>query len=298
MRFFTLSLLCLTIGFVATIGCERKKDPPRRPAETAQVTLRTADGLRIAHQTLGEGTETLLFIHGWSCSRSFWRHQLYDLADDYRIFAIDLPGHGDSDTQRQEWSVETLGADVAAVIEDADLDRVILVGHSMGGPVALAAAALAPERVIGVIGVDTLHNVEFRLPEEAIEGLIGQFERDFDATLEMLVSGMLPPETDASLVTWITDEMLSADPEIAIPLFDAVVRFDQAAALGAAGVPVRCINAAPRPGAGMPTAVETNRSYADFDVVLMEGVGHFPMLEQPEEFNSHLRAVAAELSER
>ena len=57
------------------------------------------------------------------------------------------------------------------------------------------------------------------------------------------------------------------------------------AALSAVKVPVRCINAKPYSPSSFDTAIEANRNYADFDAVLMEGVGHYLMLEKPEEFN-------------
>jgi len=60
--------------------------------------------------------------------------------------------------------------------------------------------------------------------------------------------------------------------------------------------PVRALNAAPRPDEGTATAVETNRKYADFDVVLMEGVGHFLMLERPGEFNARLSQLLVTLT--
>jgi pimeloyl-ACP methyl ester carboxylesterase len=60
--------------------------------------------------------------------------------------------------------------------------------------------------------------------------------------------------------------------------------------------PVRCINAAPEAMFAIPTAVDVNKKYADFDAVIMKGVGHFPMLEQPEEFNRKLREVLKEFA--
>ena len=83
--------------------------------------------------------------------------------------------------------------------------------------------------------------------------------------------------------------MLGADRKMATGVMRALTAFDAKAALAGAKVPVRCINAAPgtMPFA-MPTALDVNRKHGDFDVVLIEGVGHFPMLEKPKEFNEKL----------
>jgi pimeloyl-ACP methyl ester carboxylesterase len=85
--------------------------------------------------------------------------------------------------------------------------------------------------------------------------------------------------------------VLGADRKMALGMMRALTAFDAKAALAGAKVPVRCINAAPGLPFAMATAVEVNRKYADFDVVLIEGVGHFPMLEKPAEFNDKLSAV-------
>jgi pimeloyl-ACP methyl ester carboxylesterase len=89
----------------------------------------------------------------------------------------------------------------------------------------------------------------------------------------------------------LLDRVLAADRKMALGLMRALTSFDTKAALAGAKVPVRCINAVPTLPLAMPTAVDVNRKYADFDVVLLDGVGHFPMLEKPEEFNGKLRDV-------
>ena len=118
----------------------------------------------ITYDVRGTGDTALVFVHCWSCDRTFWKYQLAAFADDYRVAAIDLPGHGESGADRDEWTIAGLGDDVARVVEQLGLRRVILVGHSMGGPVSLEAARRLPGRVLGVIAVDTLHNAEFKYP--------------------------------------------------------------------------------------------------------------------------------------
>ena len=73
-------------------------------------------------------------------------------------------------------------------------------------------------------------------------------------------------------------------------------RLDRSGLLADAGVPIRCVNAAPEGNQGFATEVEINRKYADFAAVLMEGVGHYPQLERPDEFNVRLLQLLAELN--
>jgi pimeloyl-ACP methyl ester carboxylesterase len=80
---------------------------------------------------------------------------------------------------------------------------------------------------------------------------------------------------------------------VVVALFRDFANVDLPRALKAVKVPIRCVNAAPRPPSGPATAVATNRKYADFDAVLLGGVGHFPLLEKPSELNARLREVLA-----
>lgn len=118
----------------------------------------TADGNTMPYVVTGEGETTVLLVHCWMCDRTFWSRQVPALAARYRTIAVDLPGHGAASANRENWHIEDLGADVAGLIRELDLDDVVLVGHSMGGPVSLRAAALLPNRVRGIVAVDTLHD--------------------------------------------------------------------------------------------------------------------------------------------
>jgi pimeloyl-ACP methyl ester carboxylesterase len=275
-------------------GCQSAQ----RTGELVVGTTRSADGLQIVYDDRGLGDTTLVFVHCWACNRSYWREQLDAFADEYRVVSLDMGGHGASGAERDVWTIAGLADDVQAVVEQLKLKRVILVGHSLGGPVALIAAAQMPERVVGVVAVDTLHDAEFEYPPGMMEQMAQRFEADFAGTMALSVHAMFPQDADAELVEWVVAEAGAADPAVAVALLRDAPNFDARAALAAAGVPVRAVNAAPRPPSGMKTAVETNRKYADFNAVLIDGVGHFLMLERPGEVNARLRELIAELDAR
>jgi pimeloyl-ACP methyl ester carboxylesterase len=110
------------------------------------------DGLRIAYEALGSGAPgapALVFVHGWSCDRSYWNGQLDAFSSDYKVVAVDLAGHGESALGRKDWSIAAYGGDVAAVVKKLGLTRVILIGHSMGGDVNAEAARQLRGRVVG-----------------------------------------------------------------------------------------------------------------------------------------------------
>ena len=86
----------------------------------------------------GRGAPALVFIHGWSCDRTYWRGQVDAFSQTFRVVAVDLADHGESGTGRQVWTIGAFGEDVAACVSKLGLQRIILIGHSMGGDVILA----------------------------------------------------------------------------------------------------------------------------------------------------------------
>ena len=254
-------------------------------------TVAAPDGVSIAYTVSGTGSPALVFIHGWMCDQTYWADQAATFSETHTVVTIDLAGHGESGVERESWPLMAFGADVEAVVEALDLDRVILIGHSMGGPVVLEAARLMPERVIGVVGVDTLQDADFKYDPEQVAPFLAPFENDFSGTCRGLVASMFQEEADPALVERIAADMSAGPPEIGIALLRGYIDFDAAAAFTAvpAAIPIRCINST------MYAAnVEGNRVYhEDFDVVTMDGVGHFLMIERPQDFNTHLAQVAA-----
>lgn len=291
--------LAVAVGAVMIVeGCGGAAPRGRNHSsgnEVVTVTTHSIDGIPLVYDVRGEGDLALVFVHCWACNREFWREQVDVFARDHRVVTIDLPGHGASGKARSTWSIEGLGADVRTVLEEQGLSRVILIGHSMGGPVCLEAARLLPGRVRGIIAVDTLHDAEFRIPEETILALAARYESNYAGAMRDFIGSMFPPGADSSIVRWVIDQASAADPGSTIALFEDFPNLDLRKMFRDARVPIRAINAAPTRAGVMPTSLEHNRKYADFDVTLIDGVGHFLQLEKPQEVNSALKKFIAEM---
>lgn len=257
--------------------------------------IRAADGVRVTYDVRGKGDTALVFIHGWAGDRSFWREQLDLFARRHRVVALDLGGHGDSEANRELWSMAVFGGDVQAVVEELDLNEVVLIGHSMGGMVALEAARLMPKRVVGIVGVETLHDAEFKYSKEMTQMAVQSFKANFQETMTSFVRSAFVEGADPNLVEWVVSKACSANQEAAVAIILEMPNLDIKKSFQAAKVPIRCINARPFPPNNLKTKVETNRKYSDFGVVLMQRVGHFPMLERPGEFNGHLRGILSRM---
>jgi len=223
-----LSLLLLLLCAFAAEG---------RASNVVEGTTAASDGVRVAYDIRGQGDTAMVFVHCWACDRTFWREQLDAFADEYKVVSLDLPGHGASGADREAWSIAGLGGDVLAVVEALGLESVILVGHSMGGPVALEAARLMPERVRGVVCADTLHDAELVYPEEMAEQMATSFETDFRGTLDRTVGAMFPEGADPSLVDWVITRASASDETAVVALLRDFANVDLKRSLSAAGVP-------------------------------------------------------------
>ena len=249
------------------------------------------DGVQIHYESRGSGAPALVFIHGWNCDRSYWSAQLPVFATTHQVVAIDLAGHGDSGINREDWSMANFGADVAAVADALQLKDIILVGHSMGGPVALEAARLLEGRVTMIIGADTLSDVSLRYPEAQLAGMLAAMAADFSGTVEGLVrSSFFLPTSDPAFIDQIAGDMSAAPPAAGIGAFAGFARWfdeDVEQTLANIDVPIRLINSD-----YLPTDTRAAQAVtASFEATLMSGVGHFVMQEDPAQFN----AIMAEL---
>lgn len=288
----------ISVIFLA-LGCGGAPEPvapepaEQGPAAPVEGTVTTADGVSIAYTIRSAESPALVFIHGWMCDQTFWDAQAAPMSESYTVVTIDLAGHGKSGMEREDWPLTAFGTDVQAVVERLGLDEVIVVGHSLGGPVALEAARLMPNRVVGVIAVDALHNADFEYDPEQKAGFLATWNQDFAGTCTGFVTSMFPETADPALVDRVKASMCEGPAQSSVAQLQQFLDYDVRAALEAVDVPVRCINADM-----WPTNSDGNRVYhEEFEAVIIEGPGHFLMMETPEQFNAHLSLAVAELGE-
>ncbi|OHB50180.1 MAG: hypothetical protein A2Y10_07675 [Planctomycetes bacterium GWF2_41_51] len=253
------------------------------------------DGQLISYNVFGKGDTTLVFVHGWSCDSRYWKYQVPEFAKKYKVVTVDLAGYGNSEQNRKEYTLEAFGQDVKAVVENVNAKKVILIGHSMSGEIVAEAARLMPDRVIGIIGADSIQNVEDTMPEEMFKQMVDGFEKDFKGEVKKFVETMFGRNIRPELKKWIIDDMSCEPPDVAISTFKEYVRkFENkgiAKIFKEVKVPVRCVNADL-----WPTNPEANRRYmSSFEVMIIKDCGHFVMLERPKEFNKKLNDSIKEI---
>ena len=275
-----LLVVLLLLSFVLA-GCSGKDENQ----------VHSFDGVKISYDVQGTGQPVLVFVHGWSCSKEFWKEQVAHFARKHKVVTIDLAGHGRSDQSRRDYTVESFGKDVASVVKKLNLDQAILIGHSMGGAVIVEAAGQIPDRVICLVGADTFHDIEKGYQSAEIEKIAIRLEADFVNQAQTFVRQMFPSAADPELAEWVTGKMSSADPQVAINAFRNLGNYDLKSAAQKMEIPICSISADL-----WPTNLDANKKYAgNFKLKLMPGIGHFVMLEDPQKFNKLLEEIIEEL---
>ena len=254
-------------------------------AMEADTVATSSDGVEIRFDQQGEGSPTLIFVHGWGNNRSIWEAQVTHFSEQYKVVNIDLPSFGESGNNRQVFTIGSFGEDVATVIKKLDLDRVVLVGFSMGARVVIETAHRVPELVDGVILIEGLHDVEATIPTTVISD-VERFYMDLvtNPTNEKLVSsGFYTKDTETSFQRVIA--MLQDAPKIGWreSIIDSMrwQNEDCIRLLRQLQVPIIAINSELQ-----PTEVETFQKYVpSFQAKIVPDTGHMVMWDAPEEFN-------------
>jgi len=254
------------------------------------------DGVPISYEVHGSGEPTLVFVHGWSCDARYWREQVPVFSRKHRVVVLDLAGHGHSGTSRSTYSMGAFGEDVRAVTEAAGGEKVILIGHSMGGSVIAEAARLMPGRVIGLIGIDTLENIEYPMTREELKKMIAPLEKDFRTGSRQFVGEMISPQTDPRLREWILSDMSAAPPAVALSAMNEMmtqyITGEASRVFDKIRIPVVTVN-----GDLWPINYEANRRHMlSYEAVVLKKADHFLMMSRPEEFNRALDNAVRVLS--
>jgi len=248
----------------------------------------SGDGTPISYEIWGKGEPTLVFVHGWSCDARYWRAQVPHFSETYRVVMLDLAGHGHSGSNRTRYSMKAFGEDLRAVTVATGSHEVILIGHSMGGYVIAEAARLMPDRVVGLIGIDTLENIEYPMTSEERDQMLAPLESDFPAGSRQFVREMISPRTDPLIRDWIMADMAAAPPSVALSamreMVSQYVTGEAAKIFDEIRIPVVVVN-----GDLWPINYEANRRHiCSFDAIVLKDADHFLMLDRADEFNSAL----------
>ena len=244
------------------------------------------DGVVLAYEDTGSGYPPLVFVHGAACNRRFWDQQRWRFSSAHRVVTVDLRGHGESDAPLERYTVRLFADDVAWTCTELGIERPVVVGHSLGGLVALDFASAYPDRVAAAVLIDPpllAGGDRAEVVRDLVGGLRGP---DPDAAIRAYFARLLfGPYDNAAARSWILDQVVLTEAHVMSSVWgESLVSWDDEAALRACRVPLLYIDAG-TPNADLARAVELCPGLM---IARTIGSGHFSPLVVSEQVNAVL----------
>lgn len=258
------------------------------------------DGVRIDVRVDGNANAPVVLLAGFPLTRDVWDHQARALANAHRVVRPDLRGVGATTVTDGPYLMESLAADVAAVLDALAIERAAIVGHSMGGYVALAFARMFAERVSEMVLVCSRLAADSPEQMRAREELAQRVERDRsnDAILDAYLPRLIAPANAAQqpqIAENVQKMAKNIDPFAAAALLRGMALRDDAHDI-APDLDFAVLMIAGGADAVVPLE-ETRADAACFprgQVAVCQASGHLPMLEQPALLTGRLLAFLSE----
>jgi pimeloyl-ACP methyl ester carboxylesterase len=274
------TILFLTLFLAASASADVISDAPSHFA--------TGPSGKIHYKSWGKGSEALVLVHGWTCDMTYFAEQVAYFAPRVHVIALDLPGHGKSDAPQIEYTQPLFAESIARVMDAAHVKRAVLVGHSMGTPVARQFYRMYPKRTLGIVALDG--SVQAMITDQSkIDFLLGNLRSPNYLTMATaMVDGMLAAAPDSPYKKAIRTTMLSTPQHVvagaATGMFDLKYWNDDPI-----NVPTLMLLAK------SPMWTAEYEAYArklapKSDYIVMEGVSHFLHTEKPAEVNAAIEA--------
>jgi pimeloyl-ACP methyl ester carboxylesterase len=265
-------------------------------------------GQQIVATLAGDPQNPAVFLlHGWGSHRGVWRQTLPVLQEKYYCIAVDLLGFGGSDKPADgDYSLQTQGWRVLAIAEQLGLKRFSLIGHSMGGQIAMCIAAmLAPERVEKLVSVGGVVTGNLTERAQKVDGALVKIGRKFPWLYNLSRSIInFPPYANWLFRVWFldmnqppfkeweVDRLAASNPACAIALdeaYKAICNLDVSKYLHKVKAKTLIIHGVQDGTVPVDQAYMAQTIIPDHDLALIEKCGHFPMYEKPK---NYLKALA------
>jgi sigma-B regulation protein RsbQ len=243
----------------------------------------------------GQGSQPMLFAHGFGCDQNMWRLITPAFESDYRIVLFDYVGSGKSDLSSYDAaryaSLKGYAADVLDVIHALDLHNVIFVGHSVSAMIGVLAANAEPDRFdrLVLIGPSPRYINDADAPyvggfERAdIDGLLDMMDKNFIGWANFLAPAIMKNADRPELGEELTESFCSTDPIIARRFAEATFYADNRADLAAVKVPSLILQSSEHLVAPIEVGNYLARHLPASTLRVMRATGHCPHMSHPEE---------------
>lgn len=249
-------------------------------AQTPESKWAKFDNVKIRYFDIGnkKSKNALVLVHCWTCNVEFWKDN-YNAFPNHRVIAMDLPGHGESDKPKIDYSIEYFAKSVDAVLKKAGVEKAVLAGHSMGTPIIRKYYELYPAKTAGLVIVD---GALLPFGERAeVDKFFEPMFKDYNANAGKFVDGMLP--ADEKLRPFIRSSMLATPDYVGMSAMKLMTD-DAYDKHGVMNVPVLAVMA---PSPYWPKDLEAKyRTIApNLQFLMWPGTSHFLHMERPKDFN-------------
>lgn len=250
-------------------------------AKDGESKFATLNGAKIHYQSYGKGNEAFVLVHGWGCDLSHWRYQVPELAKRARVIALDLPGHGQSDKPEIAYTMDHFAAAIDAVLRDAKVDQAVVLGHSMGTPVARQFYRKYPAKTLAIVIVDGGLRPfgDKAMRDQWVNSFRGANYKEIGAQMFTQMTPVLSADDKKFVVASLT-----TTPQNVLVTAMESMNDDALYSNDKINVPVLAILA--KSPFWAPDTEQFLRSLApDLEFQMWEGVDHFLHLEKRKEFN-------------
>ena len=252
------------------------------------------EGVRLGFDDVGQG-KAIVLVHGWGCSRKFFKPQVDALSTHHRVISVDLRGHGMSDAPEQDYTMPVFADDIAWLCARLGVRKPMLVGHSMGGNAILELAARYPDVASGIMLIDSLLFPPANLVEQLKVAVAGLQTKDFRLVVRQLAEALFIPSDDPMRKEWILTALESTPQHVLVSAFARhTTEYDASDAAERCFVPTAYIGAASPLG----DVMQLKSKCPGVLVGQTLGAGHFSQLEVPDQINAmlmHFMKLCAEV---
>lgn len=309
MKKITIYIIILTIFTTIIVGCSPYKNVINMKSmaeleygyEVEYAEL--SNDIKLAYIDEGKGDETIIFIHGLGSYIPAWKKNIEELSKTYRCIAIDLPGYGKSSKNPHSGLMSFYAKTVAEFIDNLNLRKVILAGHSMGGQISIVAALHYPNKIEKLIlvdpaGFELFHpgqrlwfkdimtpNLVRLTSVEAIETNLASNFYNMPKGAMFMIEDRIAMRTAYDFENYCYAVSQSVAGMVDEPVFDKLKHINQPTLIFFGEndnlIPNRYLN----PGKTEPIARAGTNEIKNSKLVMVPKCGHFMMFEKPETFN-------------
>ena len=253
--------------------------------------IKLSTGVRLQYAEQGPANAPVIIaLPGYSDSWFSYSSVMPLLADKYKVYALSLRGHGDSDRPAKGYSMRDLATDVVAFMEAKRIRRATIIGHSMGGLVAQQVALIAPEKIDRLVLVATATRIQsFEQMDglwEAVATLTEPVPADFAREFQ---SSTIYHPVEPAFLNQVVNESLKLPVFVWRELMKGMLETKEATALGRMGIPTLLIRGEHDPFASQSAQNELLRMLKSAELKIYRETGHAVHWERPQWFAKDVR---------